>query len=320
MFDVPLSWEALLKQLEEPTQAKILESLGLVLVAWALNLVAQKLVARQAEDTHTRYHWKKTATYVIGFCALVVIARLWFEGMQSLATFLGLVSAGIAVAMRDPLVNLAGWLFILWRKPFVVSDRIQVGPHKGDVIDLRLFNFTLLEVGEWVQADQSTGRVIHLPNSRVFTDGIANYQKGFQLLWNEIPVMVTFESNWRKALQILQTIGTAHSQHLGDKAESNLRKASQKMMIFYATLTSTVYLKVADSGVVLTIRYLCEPRQRRGSEHAIWMDILDKFAEADDIDFAYPTQRMYAHWQEGKAPWQKPFEHKPLPVDSITKD
>jgi small-conductance mechanosensitive channel len=77
-----------------------------------------------------------------------------------MSTFLGLVAAGIAVALKDPLTNLAGWLFILWRRPFTAGDRVQIGEHKGDVIDLRLFRFTLLEIGNWVHADQSTGRLL----------------------------------------------------------------------------------------------------------------------------------------------------------------
>ena len=75
-----------------------------------------------------------------------------------------------------------------------------------DVIDQRLFRFTLLEIGNWVEADQSTGRVIHVPNSWVFTEDIANYTAGFSYIWNELPVLVTFESDWRRAKRLLQSI------------------------------------------------------------------------------------------------------------------
>lgn len=71
-------------------------------------------------------------------------------------------------------------------------------------------------------------------------------------------------------------------------------------MIFYKKLTPVVYTTVKDCGVMLTIRYLCAPRKRRGSEQEIWEDILDAFAAHDDIDFAYPTQRFYNNHTEGK--------------------
>lgn len=71
-------------------------------------------------------------------------------------------------------------------------------------------------------------------------------------------------------------------------------------MIFYNKLTPVVYTTVKDSGVMLTIHYLCDPRKRRGSEQEIWENVLDAFAEHDNIDFAYPTQRFYSNQKEGK--------------------
>ena len=74
------------------------------------------------------------------------------------------------------------------------------------LIDLRIFQFTLMEIGNWVDADQSTGRIVHVPNGSVFVTPLANYAKGFQYIWNEIPVLVTFESDWRRAKEILEGI------------------------------------------------------------------------------------------------------------------
>ena len=183
-----------------------------------------------------------------------------------------------------------------------MGDRIEVGGHRGDVIDIRLFKFTLLEIGNWVHADQSTGRVIHLPNSLILTDVIANYSRGFELIWNEIPVLVTFESNWEEAKRILVRVGEEHDAHLSHEAERRIREASKRYMIVYSKLTPTVYTSVQDCGVLLTLRYLIGPRKRRGSEQAIWEEVLREFAAREDIDFAYPTQRFYDNVDGGQAP------------------
>jgi small-conductance mechanosensitive channel len=292
----PIEW--LQTTLSPELQTKLLTSLIIAFVLGLLRLLSVQLVDRRSKDVRIRYQWRKTSTYLAVTLGVLLIGRTWLAGMQSLFTFLGLVSAGLAVALRDPLINLAGWAFILWRRPFEVGDRIQVGEHAGDVIDLRIFQFTLLEIGNWVAADQSTGRVIHVPNGKVFSDALANYSKGFDYLWNEIPVLVTFESNWDKAKSILQEIGNRHASHLSQTAEERIRQAARRFMIMYASLTPTVYTQVQASGVLLTIRYLCEPRNRRASAHAIWEDILRAFAEHPDIDFAYPTQRFYDRWIE----------------------
>jgi len=173
------------------------------------------------------------------------------------------------------------------------------------VIDLRIFQFTLLEIGNWVDADQSTGRVIHVNNGQIFGQSLANFSKGFQFIWNEIAVLVTFESDWEKAKEILTDIAVKHGEELSAAAEERVQQAARRFMIFYSKLTPTVYTSVRDCGVLLTIRYLCDPRRRRTTEQSIWEDILHAFAEHDDIDFAYPTQRFYDNRTEGK-PGTKP--------------
>lgn len=282
------------------TASRIIITAGTVVALYIIHALVLRLVIPRTEDIYTRYRIRKITGYIGFFIGALIIGRVWVRGFQSLATFLGLVSAGIAIALKDPLSNLAGWVFIVWRRPFEVGDRVQIGPDSGDVIDIRVFQFTLMEIGNWVNADQSTGRVIHIPNGKVFTESLANYSKGFRYIWNEIPVLITFESNWQKAQEILLEIGSRHAASMSEVAERRLREAARKFMIFYRKLTPTVYLAVEDCGVLLTVRYLCEPRKRRGTEQAIWEDILRAFEKHDDIDFAYPTTRFFENRAEGK--------------------
>lgn len=281
-------------------QLKILASVLTIMVIWSLRVLIMKVVMKQTSDMKVQYHWRKSVIYSGYFLGLILIGAIWIKSIQSLATFFGLLSAGIAIALRDPLVNLAGWTFILWRKPFVVGDRIQVGNYSGDVIDIRLFQFSLIEIGNWVDADQSTGRMIHIPNGKVFQEMQANYTAGFEYIWHEIPVLITFESDWRQAKQLLQKIVLKNTEHMSQPAEQRIRMAAQKFMIFYNKLTPIVYTSVKDSGVLLTMRFICDPRKRRGTSENIWEDILDEFAKHKDIDLAYPTTRFYNNVLEGK--------------------
>lgn len=271
-----------------------------VVFLWLVRKAVLRAALRRTDDVHANYRWRKSTAYFAFGIGVILVSRIWFQGLGSLSTMIGLVSAGIAIALKDALVNLAGWVFIVWRHPFVVGDRIEVGGVAGDVIDQRIFQFTLMEIGNWVHADQSTGRIVHVPNGRVFTDAVANYSKGFHYIWDEVGVLITFESDWQKAKQILQEIAVRHAEHLSAQAERRVREASKKFMIFYSKLTPIVYTSVEDSGVLLTLRYLTEPQKRRGRLEAIWEDVLRAFSEHDDIDFAYPTRRFYSNTQEGK--------------------
>jgi small-conductance mechanosensitive channel len=291
-------------------ESKIFYTILALVVFWLIRRISLIVLLRD-RDVQVQYRVRKTVAYVTYPLAFLVIGRIWFAGFQAVSTYLGLLSAGLAIALQTPLVNLAGWAFILWRQPFKVGDRIEIGGDRGDVIDQRIFMFSLMEIGNWVDADQSTGRVIHLPNGKIFTDVMANYSQGFQYIWNEIPVLVTFESDWRKAKQLLEEIAQIHGAALTDSAARKLREAAHKFMIFYTKLTPKVYTTVKDCGVMLTIRYLCEPRKRRGSEQDIWENILDSFADHDNIDFAYPTQRFYSNDTEGKPGTRPEVLYKP---------
>jgi small-conductance mechanosensitive channel len=151
-------------------QGKLLISILTILVMLALRRLILGIAFQRIEDVLVRYRWRKSSAYIAFVFVILILGRVWYEGFQSIATFLGLLSAGLAIALKDLLVNLAGWIFIMWRRPFEVGDRIQIGNLAGDVIDLRIFQFTLMEIGGWVDADQSTGRVIHIPNGKVFTE------------------------------------------------------------------------------------------------------------------------------------------------------
>lgn len=292
--------QALIPGLTPETELKILISVVAVGLLVVLRRFALRMVERRVEDSLLLYRWAKVSGYVAFLVGLLALVQVWFDAIRSLGTFFGLLTAGLAIALKDLVADLAGWVFILWRKPFELGDRIQLGDTAGDVVDIRIFAFTVLEIGNWVAADQSTGRMIHVPNAKVFTESLANYTASFPFLWNEIPVLVTFESDWRKAKRMLQEIAADESAGVSQEAERTLKSTSKRFFIHYRKLTPVVYTNVLDSGVLLTIRYLCDPRRRRGTAEAIWERILDAFAAHDDVDFAYPTQRVYLNPLEGK--------------------
>jgi len=279
-------------------QLKILKSVLVLLVLGFIRFAILKVVWRLTEDPKTRYTWRRTVSFTIGLLILLLIAGVWIRAISQIGAFLGLLTAGLAIALKDMLTNIAAWVFILTRKPFIIGDRVQIGEEAGDVIDIRLFQFTLLEIGNWVNSDQSTGRIIHVPNGTIFTKAQANYTAGFQFIWNEIEVLLTFESKWQEAKEILDKIIRDHTESLSKDAQKKILEASKKYMIFYQYLTPIVYTSVKESGIMLTMRYICDPRKRRVTEHEIWEDILTAFSTLEDIELAYPTQRFYTRNDE----------------------
>ena len=267
-------------------------TLAIFVCVWLSRLFARFFIDRRIEDDAARYRWHKSVAYGTGTFGAILFIFVWLGNLGNLATFFGLVSAGVAITLRDPLANLAAWIYILLREPFEIGDRIEVAGTRGDVIDVRPFAFTLMEVGNWVRADQSTGRVVHVPNSRVFSEPVGNYTQAFEYIWHEIPITVSFESDWRLAKSILDSIGHAVSDEFVDAAEIQLRRAASRFKISVGTLTPKVYTRVVGDGVQLTLRHLTPVRHRRGMEEAIWEGVLDAFAVEPTVQLAYRTSRV----------------------------
>jgi len=275
----------------EPGNRNLIMTVLTLLIGYILRGVLIRIIHKNMKDMKTFYKTKQIITYVYFAVIILLLIAIWTQA-NSISTYLGLASAGIAIALSDLLINIAAWLFIMFRKPFTVGDRIEINGTAGDVIDQRLFQFTVMEIGNWVEADQSTGRMVHVPNSSVFKHPLFNYNSGFQYIWNEVHVLLTFESDYKKAKVLFQEIAEKHSLQQTSKMEEELKEASKKYMIYYNKLTPIIYTDVKDSGILLSIRYLCAHQNRRNTTQAIWEDILSVTEVHDDVTLAYNTYRV----------------------------
>ena len=163
-------------------------------------------MTRWTEDARVRYSWPRTTNYIYYIALAITLVVIWLGDLSNLTTYLGLLSAGVAIALSAPITNVAGWVFIFWRHPFEIGDCIQMGEHAGDVIYAH-----------------------------------------------------SISPCWKKAIR------------------------------WMPTTIPIVYTDVKESGVLLTIRYLCKPHERRKTSKVIWEQILETFEGHEDIDLAYPT-------------------------------
>ena len=287
MFETPFAIDVTLRN-------KVIQSVLIVVVLVIVNKLAITLIPHgSVEEIRKKFHLKKTIEYTLTLIGALLIGNLWISNFQSIITFLGLLSAGIAIALKDLFMNIAGWAFIYLRKPFDVGDRIQIGKVKGDVIDLRLFQFSVLEIGNWVDSDQSTGRVIHVPNAKVFQQPQANYSMGFNFIWNEQTIYITLDSDYKKVKSILTQLLNHHLKEEIKSAEAEFKKARDKHMIIYNQFTPAIFIEIMERGVKVSMRYLCNPRKKRLVEHAIAESILERFSVEENIKLAYPTTTIH---------------------------
>lgn len=280
--------------LSPQVQGGILKTVIIILIMAITFRFVKNVLYKIIRDSKTYYRTRKAVAYLFVFITFVLVGRIWFQGIASMTTFLGLFSAGLAIAMKDLVMNIAGWGYILGKGMFKIGHRIEIGGVSGDVMDIRLFEFSLMETRNWVSADQSTGRIVYLPNSIIFKQALFNYSIGIPYIWDELPIHITHESNWKKAKEILVAIAADYWAPISQEAHATLKRASKEFMVFNTSPHPIVYTSISnENSITLTIRYMSPYRDRRNSSQKLYEDILEKFESHYDIEFAYPTQRVY---------------------------
>ncbi len=266
---------------------------GLIIFIGYLSIfVLVRIINHRIKDLKVRHLTRRNVVYILNILIVLYIVFLWVQNISAITVFLSVISAGVVFALQDTILSMAGWFLILVRRPFEVGDRVELGAVKGDVMDIRLFQTSLLEIGNWVGADQSTGRIVNVPNSAVFKREHYNYSRGFEFIWNEIKLLVTFESDWKRAEEIMMQHGTEQAEGMEKVVKGKIIDMTKRYVIRYEKLTPIVYVDIKDSGVELTLRYLTEAKKRRTTQDALCRTILDDFEKEERVDFAYPTYRI----------------------------
>lgn len=284
-----------------PEMTKGFLSLGAICLAMLLGWLLVRVINRRIEDLTTRHKARRAVVYSLFFFVVLLLLVIWFKELRFVGVAIGIIGAGLALVLQSVLISFVGWIYILLRRPYNIGDRIELGGLRGDVIDIRILHTTLLEIGNWVDADQSTGRIVFLPNSLIFTDKTYNYTQGFPFIWCEIPVTIAFESNWQKAKEVMLAQARKEGEKLEPEVRVLIRKMSRNYPIKYRHLMPIVYTRIQANGVQLTLRFLAHAQERRGVESALAEAILSSFNQEAEIALAYPTQRIVGLRFENKA-------------------
>ena len=286
--------------LHTPYFYNVLYTILAFLIIYFITHLLRRLINSHIHDLRRRHRARKVIFYCGVGIFIVFILEIWTEAIPSLTTVISFIGAGLALALHEAVLCVAGWVLLNIKKPYQVGERIEANNVKGDVIDIGVFHTIMIEVGNWVDADQSTGRIVSIPNSAIFRYAIFNYTKEFEYIWNEIPILVTFESDWKKARNIILATAQENADEVQQTMNKLIEKMSDRYMVHYSKLTPVVYTRIAECGVLLTLRYLTDAKRRRTSLDTISQKILEAFSQTSDIDFAYPTTRFYRMPEEGK--------------------
>lgn len=260
-----------------------------------LHFAAAGYVRHATDDHRERYRRRKFFTTIIAFAAGIAIVLLWAHTLKQKGTFLGLLGAGLAIALKEPLLSLAGRLAIFTGHMYNAGDRIELQKMAGDVIDIGFFYTRLLEIGSWISADQYSGRILLIPNSMIFGTPILNYTQHLSRIWDEIVLPITYDSNMESAIRILTDVGSAYTTEFLKDAEHDLEQMRRQFLVPQLELKPAVYVKVTSNWLELTLRYIVDPKKRRPASSFIYTEVFKRVSKANDIHIASETMDLTVH-------------------------
>lgn len=244
-----------------------------------LILVVEKIgirIIKRTRDSKKEYNYTKKYKLIIRITILSAIIIAWGKYIKNFLTLISLVSAAFTIAIRDLIFNFFCGIYIKIVKPFVVEDRIEINGYKGDVVNINTMNFEILEVSNVDTTGQSTGIIIHLPNSIIFNYPLKNYNKAFKYIWDEITIRIPLDYDVNKAKKVLYKIVNSNEiiKKIPPKLKKQINNVSNSYRIYYNQYDPIIYTKINEDHIELQIRYLIHPKKARYVESIISSDIL----------------------------------------------
>ncbi|ASM34485.1 mechanosensitive ion channel family protein [Campylobacter sputorum subsp. bubulus] len=269
-----------------------------------------KYIAKKYIDQNERVY---TANKIINFInvTLIVIILLfaYIENVTYLVTVLGFASAGLAIAMKDMFMSLLGWIVVVFGGTYHVGDRIKVRRDGenivGDIIDISLLRITIYEDITLITYKETrrAGRIIFVPNNYIFTDLIANYTHyGMKTVWDGIDIMITFESNHKKAMYIIKNIARKYSKGYTDIAKKEMNKLRSQYSIKNPNVEPRIFSFFEPYGINISVWYMANAYTVLSLRSTISFEIIEAIKMESDIEITYPKQTLFMNKTSKKMP------------------
>lgn len=275
--------------------SKLLLSVSVALAAAGISALL-RWVTRAALSDGERGRTLFWADQVIKLAALIVfivsLALIWAGALAGLGGAIGIITAGVAVALQRVITSFAGYLIILRGNAFSVGDRVTFGGVRGDVIGLGFMQTTVLEMGQspperkdepatWVRGRQYTGRIVRVTNDKIFDFPVYNFTREFPFVWAEIVMPVRHDGDCQRAEAILLNAARKRTSDIVKEATPALEKMRKRYYIEgEIEIEPRVYMTINDNYVELSLRFLSHEPGVRLLKDALYRDALTGFQNA----------------------------------------
>ncbi len=240
----------------------------------------RRFTFRYVQETRRRYQFLQARRIVLAIVVTLVILFNFANEIGALATVMGFAAAGIAVALQNVILSLAGYFFLIGRFGIKVGDRVQVSGVTGDVVDLGLVKLSLMELGGNGNDRQPTGRVVVFSNAIVFqpTGNFFKQIPGTSFVWNEISLTLAPECDYRLIeKRLLEAIDEVFGRYR-EAIQRQYIEAEHQLNMAIDSPKPQSRIQLTTNGLQITIRYPAETRSAVQTADAVSRRLLDAIA------------------------------------------
>lgn len=263
------------------TYISLILSTTIVLILFTFFKKIGRRTIRKKIEGRKEYFINQAIQIVLNVTEVIFLLFIWNDYIQNLMTLISVTSAAMTIALREIILNFFCGIYIKVKKPFQVEDRIEVKDIRGDVMNISSLNFEVLEISTDEKHGQSTGVIVTFPNSIVFSEPVRNLNKGFKYIWDELTVKVTMDCDLVKNKQELYKIvnNIEVIKNIPKKMKAQINDINTTNRVYFNKYDPTIYTKIVDDHIELTIRYLMHPKKGRFVESVIWNKVLESYKE-----------------------------------------
>lgn len=257
---------------------------------WLAARLLRRSTSRWIEEPATQYRVRKAINVVAVAAGVLFVAFVVVDRITGLGVTLGLVGAGVAFALQQPLLSVAGWLALAFGGYYRTGDRVRVGGVTGDVVGIGLLRTTIFEAGEGTSTGGYSGQVVRVANADVLTKPVYNYSGDFPFVWDGIEVPIRHGSD-RSAVRasLEEALRETVAGEVPD-AQATWRRLRRKYRLPEADVEPRVGLSADENWLTYTLRYVVDYRRRGAVKRALWERVLAAVESAEEVELAVSSQ------------------------------
>jgi small-conductance mechanosensitive channel len=267
----------------------------IVLVSFLLGRAVERALGEATPDHKRLLTLRTVIRFLLKTAALVGVLFVLFGAPEQMPTILGLVGAGLTVALQGFIVGFCGWFILMGRNGIRVGDWVEINGVGGEVVEIGLLRTVLLETGSATGSGYPTGRQVAFVNSYAVSGHYFNFSTSGQWLWDELLVQVPVGEDSSATVENILQMVTKETDKNARMAEQEWERVTHRYGVKSFSAAPSISVRPASLGVEIVVRYITRAQERYEVRSHLYQTVVEILRQKKglpaNVDVASPAAR-----------------------------